>query len=115
MPVTVYHNPRCSKSRATLALLEARGITANVVLYLDTPPDRARLEALLGMLGLGPRGLLRQGEPLYRELGLGDPSLDDEYLLQALLDHPLLMERPIVVHRGRAIIGRPPEKVLEIL
>lgn len=111
----IYHNPRCSKSRAALALLREQGIEPEIVEYLKTPPDRATLEALIRMLGIRPRDLLRSGEAEYRELGLADPELPDEHIVQAMVDHPKLIERPIVVQDGRARIGRPPERVLEIL
>ena len=113
--VILYHNPRCSKSRQTLALLEERGISPAVVRYLDTPPDAATLGGLLDMLGLEPRGLMRRKEAPYRELGLADESRSRAELIQAMVDNPILIERPIVVSGGKAAIGRPPESVLEIL
>lgn len=113
--VTIYHNPRCSKSRATLALLEARGIAPEVVLYLQDPPDAAELKSLLAQLGLTPRELLRRKEPPYAQLGLADPSLDDDALIQAMVANPILIERPIVVTDTGAALGRPPENVLELL
>ncbi len=116
MHVTIYHNPRCSKSRQTLQLLQERGIEAEVVRYLDTPPDAATLERLLQLLGLdNPRQLMRKKEPEYKALGLDNPELDRQDLIQAMVDHPRLMERPIVVAGEQARIGRPPEQVLEIL
>ncbi len=115
MTTTIYHNPRCSKSRQTLQLLEARGIQPEVVKYLETPPDEATLRALLDMLGLEPRQLMRQKEAEYRELGLDDPALDRDALIRAMVEHPKLIERPIVVKDGKAALGRPPEHVLEIL
>lgn len=115
MPVTIYHNPRCSKSRQTLALLEERGLQPTVIRYLETPPDVATLRSLLGMLELAPRDVMRRKEAAYRENGLDDPSLDDDALLAAIVANPVLLERPIVVAGGRAAIGRPPENVLEIL
>jgi arsenate reductase len=115
MTVRIYHNNRCSKSRATLALLEAQGQVCEVINYLDTPPSSAELTQLLDMLGMGPRDLMRKGEPEYSELGLDDPSLDDTTLIAALAKHPRLMERPIVVANGKAALGRPPEAVLAIL
>lgn len=111
----IYHNPRCSKSRQTLALLEEQGITPNVIEYLNSPPDVATLKTLLGQLGITPRELLRKGEVIYKELGLKDPDLSDDALLKAMTEHPKLIERPIVVHNGQARLGRPPESVLEIL
>lgn len=115
MAVRIYHNSRCSKSRATLALLQAQGQVCEVINYLDTPPSAAELMQLLDMLGMTPRELMRKGEPEYSELGLDDPSLDDTALIAALASHPRLIERPIVVAHGKAAIGRPPEAVLSIL
>jgi arsenate reductase (glutaredoxin) len=111
----IYHNPRCSKSRAALALLQQRGVEPDIVEYLKTPPDRETLTELLRQLGIGPRELLRRGEAEYQELNLSDPSLSDEALIAAMVAHPKLIERPIVVAGGQARIGRPPERVLEIL
>ncbi|MDO1528645.1 arsenate reductase (glutaredoxin) [Fulvimonas sp. R45] len=113
--VRIYHNSRCSKSRATLALLEQRGEPVEVVNYLDTPPSVAELKRLLGLLGLTARGLIRTGEDEYATLGLDDPALDEDALLAAMAAHPRLIERPIVVANGKAAIGRPPEAVLAIL
>ncbi|UNK43706.1 arsenate reductase (glutaredoxin) [Luteimonas sp. S4-F44] len=111
----LYHNPRCSKSRAALELLQARGIAPRVVLYLETPPDAAALRDLLQHLGLGPRALLRTGEPAYAELGLADPTLDDAAIIAAMVAHPKLIERPILVHGDRAVVGRPTERLLDLL
>lgn len=113
--LTLYHNPRCSKSRGALELLEARGLAPEVVRYLETPPDAATLKALLGKLGIGARQLLRTGEDEYKSLELANPALSDEQLIAAMVEHPKLIERPILVAGDKAIIGRPPEKVLEIL
>lgn len=114
--VTIYHNPRCSKSRETLSLLKDNGIDPEVVLYLDTPPDAATLRKLIHMLGLSSaRGLMRQKEELYKSLNLADSQLTEEQLIQAMIENPKLIERPIVVHNGQARIGRPPEQVLEIV
>ncbi|MBU1330008.1 MAG: arsenate reductase (glutaredoxin) [Gammaproteobacteria bacterium] len=113
--LTLYHNPRCSKSRSALDLLEARGLTPQVVRYLETPPSAATLRDLLGKLGIAPRALLRTGEEEYRSLGLADPSLDDDALIAAMVAHPRLIERPILIAGERAVIGRPPEAILEIL
>ncbi|WNN43291.1 MULTISPECIES: arsenate reductase (glutaredoxin) [Winslowiella] len=114
--VTIYHNPRCSKSRETLNLLQQHGVTPEVVLYLDTPPDEATLKSLLQQLGFNSaRQLLRNKEEQYKQLNLADASLSEAQLLQAMIDHPKLIERPIVVANGQARIGRPPEQVLEIL
>ncbi|HEX6591369.1 MAG TPA: arsenate reductase (glutaredoxin) [Moraxellaceae bacterium] len=113
--VTLYHNPRCSKSREALALLQARGVEPRIVRYLDTPPDAAALRQLLRQLGLPARELLRRKEEEYLALGLDDPQLDDEALIAAMVAHPKLIERPIAIQGRRAIIGRPPEKILELL
>jgi arsenate reductase len=115
MTVTIYHNPRCSKSRQTLALLEERGIAPRIVDYLKTPPSAAELKGILKTLGLRPRDLMRKGEPRYAELGLKDRDLDDDALIALMVANPILIERPIVVSGGNAAIGRPPESVLEIL
>jgi len=115
MKVTIYHNPRCSKSRQTLALLQERGIEPIVVEYLKTPPDAAELGKLLEALGIGASGLLRSGEPEYRELGLDQSNVTDEQRIRAMVSHPRLIERPIVVCGKYARLGRPPESVLEIL
>lgn len=115
MATTIYHNPRCSKSRQTLALLEERGIKPAVVLYLDTPPDAKTLQSILKKLGMTARQLLRKGEDEYKALGLDNPSLDDQALVAAMCKHPKLIERPLVIHGNRAALGRPPENVLEIL
>lgn len=113
--LTLYHNPRCSKSRAALELLEQRGLAPTVVRYLETPLDAAQLRSLLGKLGIGARQLLRTGEDEYKELGLADTSLSEEQLIAAIVQHPKLMERPVLEAGDKAIIGRPPENVLEIL
>lgn len=113
--LTFYHNPRCSKSRGALELLEARGLQPNVVRYLETPPSAAELRDLLGKLGISARQLLRSGEDEYKALGLDDASLSEAQLIDAMASHPKLIERPILVAGGRAVIGRPPEKVLELL
>lgn len=113
--VSIYHNSRCSKSRATLALLQERGGDVEVINYLDTPPNATELAELLKQLGMSARELLRTGEAEYQSLGLADPSLDEAALISAMTAHPKLIERPIVVANGRAVIGRPPESVLAIL
>lgn len=115
MPITIYHNPRCSKSRATLNLLRARGAEPQVVEYLDNPPDAATFRTILDKLGLGPRDVIRKGEKLYKELELADETLPDAALVTAMVEHPILIERPIVVNGEKAVIGRPPENVLEII
>lgn len=113
--LTLYHNPRCSKSRGALELLEARGLAPTIVRYLETPPSAAELTALLGKLGIGARQLLRSGEDEYKTLNLADPALTDAQLIDAMAEHPKLIERPILIAGDKAVIGRPPEKVLEIL
>ena len=114
-PSRLYHNPRCSKSRGALELLHEHGIEPVVVPYLEQPPSPAELRALLDLLGAGPRALLRTGEAEFEELGLADPTLPDDALIDAMAKHPRLIERPIFVHRRRAVIGRPPERVLDLL
>jgi arsenate reductase len=113
--LTLYHNPRCSKSRATLELLNRNGVQPEIVEYLKSPPTRETLAALLDMLGLEPRALMRTHEPEYREAGLDDPALSRAQLIDAMVRQPKLIERPIAVCAGRAVIGRPPDKVLELL
>jgi arsenate reductase len=113
--ITIYHNPRCSKSRATLALLEENDAQADVVEYLKTPPNAWQLNDILNMLDLEPRELIRTHEAEYKDAGLDDSSLTREQLIEAMIKHPKLIERPIVVKDGKAIIGRPPESVLDIL
>jgi arsenate reductase len=117
MPSTsrLYHNPRCSKSRGALELLRERGVEPEILPYLEQPPSVADLRDLVKRLGVPARALLRTGEPEYGELGLADPTLDDEALLAAMHAHPRLIERPIFLHGGRAVIGRPPERVLDLL
>lgn len=115
MSVTIYHNSRCSKSRQTLALLEEKGIEPEIVEYLKTAPDVATIQNLLAMLNLAPRELMRKGEAVYKENNLADDSLNDEQLIKAMVENPILIERPIVVSNGKAAIGRPPESVLDIL
>ncbi|MFB9885619.1 arsenate reductase (glutaredoxin) [Balneatrix alpica] len=115
MSVTILHNPRCSKSRETLALLEARGESIQVCKYLEETPSRAQLQDILRMLGLSARQLLRTSEEEYKTLNLADPNLSDEAIIDAMLSHPRLIQRPIVIKDGKARIGRPPEQVLEIL
>lgn len=112
--VTIYHNPRCSKSRQTLALLRARGIEPQVIHYLETPPDAATLRVLLRKLGISARELVRKGEPEYRSTGLDRSDCTEAEVIEALAAHPSLIERPIVVSGERAVLGRPPENVLEL-
>jgi arsenate reductase len=115
MKVTLYHNPRCSKSRAALQLLEQRGVETRVIEYLKDPPDRETLKRILARLGLSPRDLMRTKEAVYRELALDDDALSDDQLIDAMVEHPILIERPIAVAGSRAALGRPPERVLEVL
>ncbi|BAP80372.1 arsenate reductase [Pseudomonas sp. MT-1] len=111
----LYHNPRCSKSRSALELLEQRGLSPSVIRYLETPPSAAELKQILARLGISPRQLLRSGEEEYKTLNLADPTLTDGQIIDAMVAHPKLIERPILVAGDVAVIGRPPEKVLEIL
>lgn len=112
--VTIYHNPRCSKSRQTLELLENQGADIEIVRYIDDQLSNAELSELLQLLGMSARELMRKGEDVYKELHLDNPELSEAQLVQALADYPRLIERPIVVRDGKAIIGRPPENVLEL-
>lgn len=112
---TIYHNPRCSKSRATLELLNDKGLDIKIVKYLDTPPDRKTLEDILEMLGIEPRDLMRKGEQEYKDNNLADESLKRGDLIAAMLKFPRLIERPIVIKDGKAAIGRPIENVINIL
>lgn len=114
-PVTIYHNPRCSKSRQTLDLLRQRGIEPTVVEYLKTPPDAATLRKLIKALGIRAIDLVRKGEAEYKSLNLAAKADDDEAVIAAMVKHPILIERPIVVKGGKARLGRPPENVLELL
>ena len=114
-PVVIYHNPRCSKSRAALKLLEERGIEPKIVKYLETPPDHDTLKWILDRLGMKPRELMRRKEKEYKALGLDDPNLSDDQLIDAMVEHPRLIERPIVVVGDKVALGRPPERVLDIL
>jgi arsenate reductase (glutaredoxin) len=113
--VTIYHNPKCSKSRETLALLESKKIRPRVVEYLKTPPSASELDRILKLLDLEPRALIRKGEPEYRDLGLDDAKLTRAQLIRAMVDNPRLIERPIVLANGKAAIGRPPANVSKIL
>ena len=113
--VLIYHNPKCAKSRATLALLQAHGIAPEVVEYLKTPPTATELDRILRLLKLEPRELMRRQEPEYTEANLADPGLTRDTLIRAMVQRPRLIERPIVLANGKAAIGRPPENVLAIL
>ena len=113
--LTIYHNPRCSKSRQTLALLTDRGIEPTIILYLENTPDQNELKGLLKKLGISARQLLRKGEEAYKQHGLANQDLSDEQIIQAMVESPKLIERPIVVSGDRAMLGRPPENVLEMI
>ena len=113
--VVIYHNPKCSKSRQTMALVEERGIKPTVVKYLETPPTATKLKALLSLLGMAPRELMRKNEAPYKELELAKVDLSEDQLVRAMVANPVLIERPIVEANGKAAVGRPPERVLEIL
>jgi len=113
--VTIYHNPRCSKSRETLALLEQQGCDITVVEYLKNPPSAAEIHEILARLQLSARELMRTKEDEYQALGLSDPTLSEETLIEAMVNTPKLIERPIVLANQQAAIGRPPENVLNIL
>ena len=115
MMITIYHNPRCSKSRATLALLEKHEASFRIVEYLKEPPTRQELSTILSMLGINARSLLRTKESIYKSKGLDDKALSEKDLISAIIKNPILMERPIVVANNKAIIGRPPENVLTII
>jgi arsenate reductase len=115
MNATIYHNPRCGTSRNTLALLRHAGIEPTVIEYLKTPPDRATLLRLITDAGLTPRGAMRQKEALFKELGLGDASVSEDAILDAMLAHPILIERPFVVTEKGTRLSRPSEKVLDVL
>lgn len=113
--MVIYHNPRCSKSRATLALLHERGIDPQEILYLDTPPAPAEIGRILKLLNISARDLLRKGEAEYTDLNLVDNRLSEDQLIKCMSEHPRLIQRPIVVCGNKAVIGRPPENVLELL
>ncbi len=114
MTVTIWHNPRCSKSRQTLQLIRDRGIEPEIVEYLKTPPHADELRAVLDKLKLKPRDLMRTKESVYKELGLANVE-DDDRLIAAMVENPVLIERPVVLKAGKAALGRPPENVAEIL
>lgn len=115
MSVTLYHNPRCSKSRQALQLLQERGIEPHIIEYLKTPPDAKTLKSILAKLGMAPRALMRRKEAPYKELNLADDSLSADALIGSMVENPILIERPIALANDKAALGRPPEKVLEIL
>ena len=114
MATTIWHNPRCSKSRLTLALLQEHDVQATVRLYLEDAPSASELDVVVSQLGIRPWDLLRRGENIFKELGVNKDS-PDEAIIEAMAKHPILIERPIVVANGKAAIGRPPESVLDIL
>lgn len=111
----LYHNPRCSKSRQALKLLEERGIAVNIIKYLEDAPSESALTELIQKLGISPRQLLRKGESVYKELNLDNPALTDRQIIRAMCQNPKLIERPIAIAGNKAVVGRPPEKVLELL
>lgn len=113
--ISIYHNPRCSKSRKALQLLKEQGLKPEIIEYLKVPLNREGLDEILKLLDLGPRDLMRKKEKIYEEKGLTDTSLSREQLLDALIQHPILIERPIVLANGKAALGRPPEAVLGVL
>jgi arsenate reductase len=112
---TIYHNPRCSKSRRTLELLEENGIQPEIRLYLESPPDAEELRHTCALLGMAPRQLLRRGEEAFAAAGLDDESLTDDQVIAAMVAYPILIERPVVIHGTRAVLGRPPENVLDLI
>lgn len=112
---TYYHNPRCSKSRQALLILNEHGIEPTIINYLETPPDKATLKNILTLLGLSARQLLRKGEDEYKQLGLANEALPEETLIDAMVKHPILIERPIVIAGDKAVVARPPENVLTLL
>jgi arsenate reductase len=115
MSVNLFYNPRCSKSRQALQLLESNGVNPIVVEYLKHPPNEEEIAQILDLLGLAPRELMRTHEQAYKAHNLDDPGLSHHDLIRAMVEYPILIERPIVLHNGKAVIGRPPEKILEIL
>jgi len=115
MSIRIYHNPRCSKSRQTLQLLQEQAIEPEVIEYLKTPPSAGELAKVLKMLGLAPRDLIRRKEAEYKSSGADNPELSDAQLVEIMVAHPKLIERPIVINDSKAAIGRPPEQVLDIL
>jgi len=115
MTVIIWHNPRCSKSRQGLELIEEQGIEPTVIRYLEDPPSAEELDRVLKVLGIEPRQLMRRKEVIYKELGLNDESLSRSQLITAMSENPKLIERPVVINGRRAALGRPPEAILEIL
>ena len=115
MPITIYHNPKCSKSRQTLKLLEEQATGIDVIEYLKDPPTVKKLKVILSLLEISPRDLMRKKEAEYKELGLNNSNLNNEDLIGSMANHPILIERPIVLANGKAALGRPPENVLNII
>lgn len=115
MSVKIYHNPRCSKSRQTLALIKDRGIEPEIIEYLKTPPSASEFKQILKLLNMTPRDLIRGQEAAYKEAGLDNPDLTTDQLIHTMIAYPILIERPIVVVGDKAALGRPPENVLAIL
>lgn len=115
MSIKIYHNPRCSKSRQTLAIMEQNNASPEVIEYLKQPPSAEELREILTLLKLKPRDLMRKNEQEYKDNNLGDETLSDEELIEAMCQHPKLIERPIIISGKHAVIGRPPEKVLELI
>ena len=115
MTITILHNPRCTKSRATLNMLRDKGIEPTIIEYLENPPTTSEFKEILAKLGLGPRDVIRKGEKIYKQLELADTALSDTALITAMVGNPILIERPIVINGEKAVLGRPPEKVMEIL
>ena len=115
MKAIIYHNPRCSKSRQTLALLEEKGVVLEIIEYLKTPPDQLTLSDILNKLDMNPTDLMRKGEPIYKKLNLSKQFKDIQSLLDIMVENPILIERPIILADGKAVIGRPPESILDII
>ena len=115
MKFTIWHNPRCSKSRTTLKLLEENGVTPNIVLYLDTPPNKDELTDTIKLLGVSPRDIIRKGEAAFSDNGMSDMSMSDDKIVEIMVKNPILIERPIVITSEQAVVGRPPENVLKLL
>ncbi len=115
MTLTILHNPRCTKSRATLKLLQSKGLDPTIIDYLETPPTMEEFKEILVKLGMGPRDVIRKGEKIFKQMELADTGLSDTALITAMVGNPVLIERPIVINGEKAALGRPPENVLEIL
>ena len=115
MTITIWHDPRCSKSRRTLQILNDFGLRPKIVEYLKTPPQPEELRDVLRRLAVGPRDLMRTREASWRDFGLDDANLSDDALIQAMHEHPILIERPVVLAGDKAVLGRPPEKVLDLV